>query len=114
MYAEFPVFRDYQPLAIGIHKALMERIPDLDKAQVRIAMQLHTRTTRYLKALVDGAPRFDLDGHASGAVAAEQHAQAADTLRDRFRKVAERRKAEQEAQQRQEKLQQLAQKFNSR
>lgn len=111
--AEFPVFRDYLPLAIGIHKTLMERFPDLDKGQVRTAMQFHTGTTRYLKAIVDGTPRFDLDGNASGTVTAEQHTQAVVTLRDRFKKVAERRKAEQEAQQ-QEKLQKLAEKFNSR
>lgn len=112
--AEFPVFRDYLPLAIGIHKTLMERFPGLDKGQVRTAMKLHTGTTRYLKSILDGAPRFDLDGNPSGVVTAEQHAQAATTLRERFKKVAERRKAEQEDQQRQEKLQKLAEKFKPR
>ena len=114
LYAEFLVFRDHQPLAIGIHKALMERFPDLDKGQVRTALHFHTGTTRYLKAIVEGALRIDLDGNAIGAVTAEQQTQAVKTLRDRFKKVAERRKADQEAQQRQEKLQQLAQKFNVR
>lgn len=112
--AEFAVFRDYQPLALGIHKTLMERQPDLDKVQVRNAMRLHTGTTRYLKSLVEGAPRFDLDGNPSGVVTAEQQTQASTALRERFKKAAERRKAEQEAQQRQEKLEQLAQKFSHR
>jgi ProP effector len=112
--AEFPVFRDNLPLAIGIHKTLMERFPDLDKGQVRSTLHVHTGTTRYLKAIVEGAPRFDLDLNASGVVTAEQHAQAAATLRERFKKVAERRKAEQEAQQRQEKLQKLAERFSPR
>ena len=114
LYAEFPVFRDYQPLAIGIHKMLMERLPDLDKGQVRTALHHHTATTRYLKGIQDGIPRLDLDGNAAGAVTAEQQTQAVETLRDRFKKAAERRKAEQEAQQRQENLQQLAEKFKPR
>jgi len=114
LYAEVPVFRDYQPLAIGIHKNLMERFPDLDKGQVRTVLHFHTGTTRYLKAIVAGAPRFDLDGNPSGAVTAEQQAQAAATLRERFKRGAERRKAEQEARQRQETLEKLAQKFNLR
>lgn len=114
LYAEFPVFRDYQPLAIGIHKALTERFPDIDKGQVRTALHFHTRTTRYLKAVVEGAPRHDLDCNAASAVTAEQQAQAVVTLRERFKKGTERRKAEQEARQRQEKLEQLAQKFNPR
>jgi ProP effector len=111
LYAEFPVFRDHQPLAIGIHKALTERFPDLDRGQVRTAMHFHTGTTRYLKAIVEGAPRLDLDGNATTVVTAEQQAQAVATLRERFRKGAERRRAELEARQRQEKLEQLAQKF---
>ena len=121
LYAEVPVLRDYHPLAIGIHKTLLERFPDLDKGQVRTAMHFHTGTTRYLKALVEGAPRLDLDGNASGVVTAEQQAVAVATLRERLKKGAERRKAEQErskadeeARQRQEKLEQLAQKFKPR
>jgi ProP effector len=111
---EFAVFREHRPLALGIHKVLLERIPDLDKKQVRFAMQQHTVTTRYLKAIIADAPRFDLDGNPSGVVTREQQTQAAETLRERFRKAAERRKAELEAQQHQEKLQQLANKFNPR
>jgi ProP effector len=81
---------------------------------VRTALHFHTGTTRYLKAVVEGAPRCDLDGNATSAVTAEQQAQVATTLRERFKKGAERRKAEQEARQRQEKLEQLAQKFSPR
>lgn len=123
--ADFPVFRDYLPLALGIHKTLMERQPDLDKNQVRQALHLHTSGNRYLKALVEGAPRLDLDGNPSGAVTAEQQTQAVTTLKERFRKQAEKRRAEEEEKQRQEKaereerqrrekLEQLASKFNKR
>jgi ProP effector len=114
LLAEFPVFREHQPLAIGIHKSLMERFPDLDKGQLRSALHFHTRTTRYLKTIVAGASRLDLEGNATAVVTAEQQEQAAATLRERFKRVADRRKADQEAQQRQEKLEQLAKKFTNR
>lgn len=121
LQAEFPVFRDHKPLAIGIHKQLMERKPDLDKNKVRVALHSHTASNRYLKALTEGTPRFDLDGQQTGEVTAEQQTVAVDTLRDRLKKAAERRKveeaqrkAEAEAAQRQAKLEQLAEKFGKR
>jgi ProP effector len=121
LQAEFAVFRDFQPLAIGIHKQLMERMPDLDKNKVRTAMHSHTASTRYLKALTAGAPRFDLDGQPVGEVTAEQQTVAVQTLRDRLKKAAERRRAEEEEAKRQAeeakrtaKLQELAEKFSKR
>ena len=114
LHAEFVVFREFRPLAIGIHKALMERMPDLDKNHVRTAMHNHTATTRYLKALVEGAPRFDLDGNPAGEVTAEQQQQAVQTLRDRIKKTTEKRKEAEETAKRQAKLQELAAKFNTR
>lgn len=125
LISRFAVFRDCQPLAIGIHKAIKERMPELDAAQLRLAMRIHTASTRYLKAQVTGKERFDLDGAVAGEVTEEQRDVAGTTLKERFKKAAERRKAdekakqealkEQQAQQkRQEKLGQLAAKFNSR
>lgn len=122
--ASFQVFRDGQPLAIGIHKAIMARLPDLDPQQLRAAMRMHTASTRYLKALSQTGSRFDLDGNAAEEVTDEQRQQALTTLRERFRNQAERHKAEQlvqqqeklaqqQAQQRQEKLLKLAEKFNA-
>lgn len=119
--AEFAVFRDCQPLAVGIHKAIREKLPDVERAQLSTAMKLHTASTRYLKALAQGAVRLDLDAKPAGEVTAEQREQAATALRERFKKVAERRRVEQEAEkarQQAEKTQQnllkLAAKFNSR
>ena len=114
LIASFPVFRDCLPLAVGIHKALHERMPELNRNQLRTALQMHTASTRYLKALSQGETRYDLDGAAAGAITAEQRQQALGTLRERFRKGAERHKAELENQQRQEKLLKLAEKFNAR
>lgn len=121
----FAVFREGRPLALGIHKAIMERMPDLDTAQLRLAMRIHTASTRYLKALLATRERFDLDGNPAGEVTEEQRAVASTALRERFKKSADRRKAEEQAlkeakqeqeaqQKRQEKLAQLAARFNLR
>jgi ProP effector len=110
----YPVFREGRPLAIGIHKSLLEAQPDLDKNALRQAMKAHTQSTRYLKGIVEGADRLDLAGNPDGKVTAEQQEQAVTMLKDRIRKATERRKAEEEAKQRQEKLQKLAEKFNTR
>jgi ProP effector len=121
LQAEFPVFRDCKPLAIGIHKQLLERKPDLDKNKVRVALHGHTASSRYLKVLMEGTPRLDLDGQPAGEVTAEQQEVAVKTLRDRIKLVKERQKAEEaqrkaneEAAIRQAKLQQLAEKFGKR
>ena len=83
------MFRDCKPLAIGIHKQLMERKPELDKHKVRVALHGHTATSRYLKVLTEGAPRLDLDGQPAGQVTAEQQAVAVKILRDRVKLVKE-------------------------
>jgi len=129
LVASFPVFRDGLPLAIGIHKTIRERLPDIEPQQLRAAMRIHTASTRYLKALSQADSRVDLDGGPAGEVTAEQRQQAVDSLRERFRGQAERHRAaqllqkqakqqEQLAQQqerlRQEKLLKLAEKFNAR
>lgn len=112
--ATFAVFRDAQPLALGIHKTLLERMPELSKDQVRTALRIHTASTRYLKVLAQGKERYDLDGNAAGEVTEEQREQAAGQLKERFRKAAERRKEEEQAKKRQDNLLKLAEKFNRR
>lgn len=97
----FAVFRDAAPLAIGIHKAIRERLPDVDAGQLRMTMKRHTSSTRYLKALATGETRLDLDGQPAGSVTAEQREQAAEQLRERFKRNAERRREEQREEQRQ-------------
>lgn len=113
----YPVFRDCQALALGIHKVLQERQPELTKDAVRTALRIHTASTRYLKALSRAQQRFDLDGQPAGEVTAEQRQLAAAQVKERMDKVEQRRKAEAEAQQRQEqlaRLEKLAEKFNTR
>lgn len=119
LQAEFAVFRDFQPLAIGIHKQLMERKPELNKNKLRLALHSHTASNRYLKALTEGAQRLDLDGQPAGVVTAEQQEVAVKTLRERIKQATQRRKAEAAQRQaeedearRQAKLKQLAEKFS--
>jgi ProP effector len=114
LIASFPVFRDGQPLAIGIHKAIKARLPDIGEGSLRMALKGYTASTKYLKAIANGKQRFDLDGNTDGDVTAEQRQQALETIKERFRKAAERKKVEQEDKERQEKLLKLAEKFNQR
>lgn len=108
----FAVFREGKPLAIGIHKSLREAVPEFDVNRIRAVLGNHVRSTRYLKAVSQGGARFDLTGAVAGEVTEEQRAQAATELKARYRVVAERRRAEQEAKERQEKLLLLAKKFS--
>lgn len=118
---KFAPFRDCLPLAIGIDKQLLARMPELDRKTLRIALGMHTNSTRYLKAMAKAQARFDLEGNAAGEVPQAHREHAEETLRERFRKAAEQRKAEREAeeaeraaQRRAEKLNQLAAKFSGR
>ncbi|MGG7603305.1 ProQ/FINO family protein [Massilia sp. BKSP1R2A-1] len=116
---EFPAFRDCLPLAIGIDKQLLARMPGLDRKTMRAALGIHTGSMRYLRAMEKAKVRFDLDG-TPGAEVTDTHRQhAKEQLQQRFKKEAERKKAERDAaaaeeaaRQRQEKLQALASKFS--
>ena len=123
--AQFLAFRECMPLAIGIDKQLLARIPALERKVLRMALGIHTNSLRYLKAMEKATLRFDLDGNAGDAVTDEHRAHASEILRERFRKNAEQRKAQREAEaaqreaeaaerQRAEKLNQLTAKFSRR
>ena len=116
---QFPAFRNCLPLAIGIDKQLLARLPELDRKTMRAALGIHTGSLRYLRAMEKATVRYDLDG-AAGAEVTDTHRQhAKEVLQQRFKKEAERKKAERDAEQaeeanrlRQEKLLQLASKFS--
>lgn len=111
----FEVFRNFSPLAIGIDKQVFEKLPDLSKKSLRLAMRSHTISTRYLKEMEKGTVRLNLDGSPAGEVTDENRQHASEQLKERFKKQAEqRREAEAAAkaeQRRQEKLSQLTEKF---
>lgn len=119
----FAIFREAKPLAIGIHKELLKAVPGLETGKMRIAMRRHTGTTRYLKSVATGDDRYDLSGAPAGKITDEQKQQAAEALRERFKKGADLRRAEKQTQQeteraamrereKQEKLLALTQKFS--
>ena len=120
---QFPAFRDCLPLAIGIDKQLLGRIPGLDRKTMRAALGIHTGSLRYLRAMEKATVRYDLDGVAGAEVTDTHRTHAKETLQQRFKKEADRKKAERDAAReaaqaeeanklRQEKLLQLASKFS--
>lgn len=116
---QFPAFGKCLPLAIGIDKQLLSRMPDLDRKTMRAALGIHTGSLRYLRAMEKATVRYDLDGAAGAEVTDTHRLHAKETLQQRFKKEAERKKAERDAAQaeeadrlRQEKLKLLASKFS--
>ncbi|EXI86023.1 MAG: ProP effector [Candidatus Accumulibacter sp. BA-94] len=111
----FPVFRDCQPLAIGIDKQLLTRVPGLDRKTLRVALAMHTHALRYLKTMTRATGRFDLDGQPSGEVTEAHRSHATEMVKERLRKQAEERKlqreAEEQARRTSEKLGRLVDKF---
>ena len=118
----FSVFRDYSPLAIGIDKQLLARRSEIDRKTLRVALGIHTHSLRYLKVMEKATHRIDLDGNTGDEVTPEHRSHASEILRERFKKDAERRRAQREAEtaarqaeaaerQRTEKLSQLVEKF---
>jgi ProP effector len=115
---KYPVFGGFKPLAIGIDRQLRAREAGLDRKTLRLALGMHTHSFRYLKSMEKAEQRFNLDGSPAGEVPEEHRQHAADILRERGRKEAERREAEWAAReaaaaerQHMEKLNQLVQKF---
>ena len=118
---QFPAFRDCLPLAIGIDKQVLSRLPDLNRKVMRAALGIHTGSMRYLRAMEKATVRYDLDGNPGAEVTDVHRQHAKELLQQRFKKEAERKKAERAAaveeeanRKRQEKLQQLATKFSRR
>jgi len=116
---EYPAFRDCLPLSIGIDKQLQARMPGLDKKTMRAALGIHTGSMRYLRAMEKATVRHDLDGTAGAEVPEAHRLHAKEQLQQRFKKEADRKKAERDAaledennRKRQEKLQALASKFS--
>ncbi|MES2130024.1 MAG: ProQ/FinO family protein [Pseudomonadota bacterium] len=116
---EFPAFRDCLPLSIGIDKQILARLPGIDRKTMRAALGIHTGSLRYLRTMEKATVRYDLDGTAGAEVTDVHRLHAKETLAQRFKKEAERKKAERDAaaaeeanRARQEKLLQLASKFS--
>lgn len=116
---KYAVFRDYQPLAIGIDKQVIAAMPEVDRKTLRIALGIHTGSNPYLKRLKDAGKRYGLDGAEGGEVSEEHRGHARNLLAERRKKAIESSKALQAAEEaaeaerrRAEKLAQLAAKFS--
>ncbi len=105
---EFVVFRDCMPLAIGIDKQLMTRVPGLSRRVLRMALGMHTNSLRYLKTMEKATVRFDLDGNTTDEVTDVHRTHASQILRERFKKGAEQKKAQLEAAKAQREAEQAA------
>ena len=72
--ALYPALFGEQPLPLkrGIYQDLLAAHADaFDKAELKVALGLHTRSTRYLNAVSMGQPRHDLQGQVVEAMAPE-------------------------------------------
>ena len=116
LQAQFAVMRDCAPLAIGIDKQILQQLPATDRKALRVALAMHTKSTRYLKQTQRAEIRLNLDGSPAEPVLEEHRARAVQILRERQKKIAEQHKearaAEEAERKLNEKLGQLAQKFS--
>ncbi len=97
LQTEFTVFRDTKALSIGIDKALREKMPEIERKVLRIALGLHTHSLRYLKVMENATERFDLEGNVADSVPEEHRAHAKIQIAERAKKVADRKEAEKQA-----------------
>jgi ProP effector len=63
-------YQPHRPLKVGIAADLMGRGPELDHHKINVALTVYTRRIMFLRSLVAGAARVDLDGNPAGEVTA--------------------------------------------
>ena len=63
-------YQPHRPLKVGIAADLMERCSEHDHHELSVALTVYTRRIMYLRSLVAGAARVDLDGKEAGEVTA--------------------------------------------
>src|SRR5205085_639998 len=82
----------FLPLKLGVFEDLIAAHPQaLPAAELKVALGLHTRSTRYIEAVASGLPRHDLQGKAVEPVAPEHvHHAILELYRRRSAKAPER------------------------
>ena len=73
----FPVWLNYQPLAVGIDREIFrlvsqEHFAGASKKVVHKCLKWHTTKTQYLQAVQRGGARYGLDGTPAGEITAYQ------------------------------------------
>jgi ProP effector len=85
-------YRPHWPLKVGIAAAIPARCPALEWRVLKMALTAYTGRVMYLRGLVEGAARVDLDGNPAGEVTARDAeyaaAKLAETLASREAKRA--------------------------
>jgi ProP effector len=116
---QYVPFRDCLPLSIGIDKQIVAAIPEINRKLMRAALGIHTSSQRYLRAMEKATIRYNLDGTTGAEITDTHRKHAKEVLQERFKKEADRRKAERDAaaeeeaaKRRQEKLEALTAKFS--
>jgi len=70
-------YRPHRPLKIGIAADISARCPAVERRALSVALSVYARRVMYLRGLVAGAARVDLDGKAAGEVTARDAEYAA-------------------------------------
>ena len=65
-----PSYRPHRPLKVGIAADIPARCPAVERRVLSVALSAYARRVMYLRALVAGAARVDLDGNPAGEVTA--------------------------------------------
>ena len=72
--------RPHQPLKVGIAAEIPARCPAVERRVLGAALSAYARRVMYLRSLVAGAARIDLDGNPAGEVTASDAEYAAAKL----------------------------------
>jgi ProP effector len=74
--------RPHRPLKVGIAADIPARCPAVERRVLSVALRVYARRVMYLRSLVAGAARVDLDGNACGEVTARDAEDAAAKLEE--------------------------------
>lgn len=77
---KYLTFASGRPLKVGMVTDRQAACPDVHAKLLVAPVRLHTNTLSYQKTLIEGGPRYDLDGNISGKVQPAQAAHAIETL----------------------------------
>jgi sRNA-binding protein len=73
-------YRPHWPLKVGIAAAIPARCRAIERRVLKMALTAYTGRVMYLRGLVEGAARLDLDGNPAGEVTARDAEYAAAKL----------------------------------
>jgi sRNA-binding protein len=69
------------PVVVGIHRKIKQELPDLSMGRIHRAIANYVGGPTYLRNVVEGAPRVDLDGSPAGKVSAASQAYSTERLK---------------------------------